>query len=163
LISLKSAVFPRVVVGAVAYFFGHGRIADNCRMVSDLSHMTSKISAGNRRGQKAQRAAWLLAIFTGVVAVFAPTLVAAAFLTIREARGASSEQLGVRTWLYVEQHCDSDELTATRKKLAQELDPYDPKRRSEIGDDISNFSSRSARCITARCSTGNSRSLLLHL
>jgi hypothetical protein len=54
-------------------------------------------------------------------------------------RQASKEKLGVRTWLYVEQRSDSDEMTVARKKLAQELDPYDPKKRSEIHDDILEF------------------------
>jgi hypothetical protein len=101
--------------------------------------MASKISAGNRRGQKAEHAAWLLAIFTGVLAIFTAALVAASFLTIREARRASSEQLGVQTWLHVDPKFDSKELRLARKHLAQQLDPYVPAKRAEVNDDVLNF------------------------
>jgi hypothetical protein len=106
---------------------------------NDLSHMTSKISADNTRGHKAERAAWFLAIFTGVVAIFTAALVVASFLTIREARRASSEQLGVRTWLYVDPKFNSNELKHARKHLAEQLDPYVPAKRAEVDDDTLNF------------------------
>src|SRR5215471_4594805 len=95
------------------------RIAFDCRMVGFWSHMTSKIFARNGRGQKAELAAWLLAIFTGVVAIFTAALVAASFLTIREDRRAASEQLGLRTWLYVDPKFNSQELKLARKHLAE--------------------------------------------
>jgi len=101
--------------------------------------MTSKIFARNTRGQKAERAAWLLAIFTGVVAIFTAALVAASFLTIREARQASSERLGVQTWLYVDPKFNSKELELARKHLAEQLDPYVPAKRAEVDDDVLNF------------------------
>jgi len=101
--------------------------------------VTSRIFARNRRGQKAERAAWLLAIFTGVVAIFTAALVAASFLTIREARRASSEQLGVQTWLYVDPKFNSKELKLARKHLAEQLNPYVPSKRAEVDDDVLNF------------------------
>ena len=101
--------------------------------------MTSKISARDGRDQKAERAAWLLAIFTGVVAIFTAALVAASFLTISEARRASSEQLGVQTWLYVDTKFNSHELKLARKTLAQQLDPYDPAKLAEVDDNVLNF------------------------
>jgi hypothetical protein len=101
--------------------------------------MSSKISARNRRGQKAEHAAWLLAIFTGVLAIFTAALVAASFLTISEARRASSEQLGVQAWLHVDPKFDSNELKLARKHLAEQLDPYVPAKRAEVDDDVLNF------------------------
>jgi hypothetical protein len=101
--------------------------------------MTSKIFARNERGQKAQLAAWLLAIFTGVVAIFTAALVSASFLTIREDRRAASEQLGLRTWLYVDPKFNSRELKLARKHLAEQLDPYVPGKRAEVDDDVLNF------------------------
>jgi hypothetical protein len=53
--------------------------------------------------------------------------------------GASSEQMGVQTWLHLDPQFDSKELRLARKKLAQELDPYDPGKRAEIDDDVLNF------------------------
>jgi hypothetical protein len=85
--------------------------------------MSSKTPARNRRGHKVERATWLLAIFTGIVAIFTAALAIASFWTVREERRASSEQLGVQTWLYVDPRFDSKELRLARKKLAQQLDP----------------------------------------
>ncbi len=105
--------------------------------------MTSKIPAHiSRRGQKVKRAehaTWLLAIFTGIVAIFTAALAASSFWTISEERRASSERLGVQTWLYVDPKFDSKELRLARKKLAQQLDPYDPGKRDEMDDDVLDF------------------------
>src|SRR5262249_36617070 len=102
--------------------------------------MTSKISERDKRGfLKAVRAEWLSAIFNGVLAIFTVVLVAAAFLTIREAHRASSEQLGVQTWLHLDPKFDSKELKLARKHLAEQLDPYIPAKRAEVNDDVLNF------------------------
>jgi hypothetical protein len=90
-------------------------------------------------GHKAERATWFLASFTGIVAIFTAALAIAAFSTVREARRASSEQLGVQTWLYVDPKFNSKELKLARKKLAHQLDPYDPGKRAEIDDDVLEF------------------------
>jgi hypothetical protein len=88
---------------------------------------------------KAERATWFLASFTGIVAIFTAALAIAAFWTVREARRASSEQLGVQTWLHVDPKFNSKELKLARKKLAHQLDPYDPGKRAEIDDDVLEF------------------------
>jgi hypothetical protein len=105
----------------------------------NLDAMTSRISARNGRGQKTEHAAWLLAIFTGVLAIFTAALVAASFLTISEARRASSEELGVQAWLHVDPKFNSNELKLARKRLAEQLDPYVPAKRAEVDDDVLNF------------------------
>jgi len=101
--------------------------------------MASRIFARDGRGQKGERAAWLLAVFTGVVAIFTAGLVVASFLTISEAHRASSEQLGVQTWLHVDPKFNSHELKLARKHLAEQLDPYVPANRDEVDDDVLNF------------------------
>lgn len=88
---------------------------------------------------KVERATWALAVLTGIVAIFTAVLAAVSFLTMLQERQASEKQLGVRTWLYLEQRSDSDEMNQARAKLAQDLDPYDPKKRAEIHDDILEF------------------------
>ena len=105
-------------------------------MANDAGSMSSKTPAHSR---KVERATWLLAVFTGIVAIFTAALAIAAFWTVREERRASAEQLGVRTWLYVDPQFNSKELRLARKKLAQQLDPYDPRKRAQIDDDVLNF------------------------
>jgi hypothetical protein len=56
------------------------------------------------------------------LAIFTAALAMASFWTIREARRASGEQLGVQTWLYLDPRSDSKELTHARKNLAEQLD-----------------------------------------
>src|SRR5260370_28654668 len=92
-----------------------------------------------RRGKKAERATWALAILTGIVAIFTAALAVAAFLTMLEERRSASEQLGIRTWLYVDPQFASKELKLARATLARQLDPYDPGKRAEIDDDVLNF------------------------
>jgi hypothetical protein len=88
---------------------------------------------------RAERATWALAILTGIVAIFTAALAVAAFWTMLEERHASKEQLGVRTWLYLDPAFDSKELKLARKELARQLNPYDPAKREEVNDDALNF------------------------
>ena len=98
--------------------------------------MPSKV---DRIDQKEGRATWLLTIFTGILAIFTAALAMASFWTIREARRASGEQLGVQTWLYLDPRSDSKELTHARKNLAEQLDPYNPENRAKMDHDILEF------------------------
>jgi len=108
---------------------------------ADASPMTRKNPkrSPHWREEKAERATWTLAILTGIVAIFTAALAIAAFWTVREARRASSEQLGVQTWLHVDPQFNSKELKLARNKLAHQLDPYDPGKRAEIDDDVLEF------------------------
>jgi len=102
--------------------------------------MTSKNPARTHsREKKPERATWALAVLTGIVAIFTAALAIAAFLTMLQERRASEEQLGVQTWLYVDPKFDSNELRLARKKLAQQLDPYDPGKRAEMDDGVLDF------------------------
>jgi hypothetical protein len=85
------------------------------------SAMTAHISRRGHKVKRAERATWFLAILTGIAAIFTAALAATSFFTMVQERQASEKQLGVRTWLYVEQRSDSNELTRARKKLAHEL------------------------------------------
>jgi hypothetical protein len=50
-----------------------------------------------------------------------------------DSKEASATQLGVQTWLLIQQRFDSDEMKRVRRRLATQLTPtYDPKMFSEI-------------------------------
>jgi hypothetical protein len=90
-------------------------------------------------GPKVERATWALAVLTGIVAIFTAALAVLGFLTMRQERQATERELGVRTWLYVEERSDSDEMNLARTRLAQQLDPYDPNKRGEVDESILDF------------------------
>src|SRR5689334_17629897 len=105
-------------------------------MIRPSCHFDEMSAHVHRPSPKAERATWALAVLTGIVAIFTAALAGIAFKTMLEEHRASEKQLGVRTWLYLEQRSDSDEMNQARAKLAQDFDPYDPKKRAEIHDDI---------------------------
>lgn len=53
-----------------------------------------------------------------------------------EARRGTIRQIGVQTWLTLEQRFDSAEMKQNRKKLAMQLDPYNPTQHDEITEDV---------------------------
>jgi hypothetical protein len=48
-------------------------------------------------------------------------------------------QIGVQTWLELEQRFDSVEVKRARKKLAQQLKSYSPNKHDKISETVLNF------------------------
>ncbi|MGB7581912.1 MAG: hypothetical protein WBL85_05635, partial [Sedimentisphaerales bacterium] len=53
-----------------------------------------------------------------------------------ESRRGSLRQIGVQTWLVLEPRFDSKEMKLARKKLAKQLDPYDPTKHDQITEEV---------------------------
>ena len=51
----------------------------------------------------------------------------------------SSDQIGVKTWLELEQRFDSEEMKRARKKLAQQFKAYSVSKHSKISETVLNF------------------------
>jgi uncharacterized protein YdaU (DUF1376 family) len=73
-----------------------------------------------------------LAVITGV-------LVLATFWLVYETRHAATRQIGVQTWLALDERFDSKEMKQARKALAAQLDPYDPKKFDEMDETVLDF------------------------
>jgi hypothetical protein len=51
----------------------------------------------------------------------------------------SSDQIGVKTWLELEQRFDSEEMKRARKKLAQQLKDYSVNKHNKVSETVLNF------------------------
>jgi hypothetical protein len=48
----------------------------------------------------------------------------------------SADQISVQTWLALEPRFDSKDMRRFRKKLAEQMDPYDPAKHDEITEEV---------------------------
>ena len=74
----------------------------------------------------------ILGIATAVMAV-------ATLWLAFESKRASFRQIGVQTWLELEQRFNSEEMKSARKKLAQQLKDYRPTKHEKISEAVLNF------------------------
>ncbi len=76
---------------------------------------------------------------SSVLAVVTAILVLATFWLVYETRHAATRQIGVQTWLTLDERFDSKEMKQARKILAAQLDPYDPTKFDQIDETVLNF------------------------
>ena len=75
-------------------------------------------------------------IITAAMALFTALLAFVTFRMAREAKESSLRQIGVTTWLALEPRFDSKEMKRARKRLANQLDPYDPTKHDQISEEV---------------------------
>jgi hypothetical protein len=74
-----------------------------------------------------------------IMAIATAAMAIATFWLVCESRRASFRQIGVQTWLELEQRFDSDGMKRARKKLAQQLKAYSPNKHDKISETVLNF------------------------
>jgi hypothetical protein len=77
-----------------------------------------------------------MAVCTGALALATFLL---GFLTFRLEsawKKSSEQQIGLQTWLHFQSRFDSREMKRCRKRLAQQLDPYDQSKHHEIAEEL---------------------------
>ena len=73
---------------------------------------------------------------TLILAVATVVLAGATVWLAIEARNGTLRQIGVQTWLNLEQRFDSPEMKQARKVLAEQLDPYNPVLHDNIAEGV---------------------------
>ena len=77
-----------------------------------------------------------VAICTGALAAATFLLALLTFRLELAWRKNSTQQIGVQTWLNLQSRFDSKELKRCRKKLAQQLDPYEQSEHDKVVEDL---------------------------
>lgn len=72
---------------------------------------------------------WILAVATVILAV-------ATFWLAFEARRGSIRQIGVQTWLSLQERFDSPEVKWARALLAEQCSPYNPSKHDEMSETV---------------------------
>ena len=74
-----------------------------------------------------------------IMAIATTAMAIATFWLVCESRRTSFRQIGVQTWLELEQRFDSVEMKRARKKLAQQLKSYSPNKHDKMSETVLNF------------------------
>jgi hypothetical protein len=74
-----------------------------------------------------------------IMSIATVAMAVATFWLVCESKQASFRQIGVQTWLELEQRFDSEEMKRARKKLAQQLKAYSPNKHDKISETVLNF------------------------
>ncbi|MGA1979864.1 MAG: hypothetical protein ABSG99_04780 [Sedimentisphaerales bacterium] len=70
------------------------------------------------------------------MAFFTAVLAYATFRLATETREGTSRQIGVQTWLALEERFDSNDMKRARKLLAAQCDPYNPSYHDEMSEEV---------------------------
>jgi hypothetical protein len=77
-----------------------------------------------------------VAASTGILAVATFALAGLTYRLERAWKESAAQQIGLQTWLHFQARFDSNEMKRCRKKLAQQLDPYDPAKHDEVEEEL---------------------------
>jgi hypothetical protein len=58
---------------------------------------------------------------------------------VKESKESSQRQLGVQTWLHLEERFDSKEMEQARRELAEDMERYSPAYHDDVQEAVLNF------------------------